>query len=90
MKLNVKAFGLASGITWAINWFGLTWFMIAVDGVTREITIIGRIYRGWTLSPIGSIVALIWGFLDGFFIGVLVAWFYNKIIPYIQSKNENK
>ena len=81
MKLNIKAFALAAGLVWGINWFFLTWFMILFDGITHEITIIGRMYRGWTLSPVGSIVALLWGFLDGFLIGLLVAWIYNKLAP---------
>jgi hypothetical protein len=88
MKLNIKAFALAAGITWGINWFGLTWWMILFDGMTREVTIIGRIYRGFSLSPIGSLYALVWGFLDGFFIGLLVAWIYNKLIPHLRSKEE--
>lgn len=81
MKLNTKAFALAVGLIWGINWFFLTWFMILFDGITHEITIIGRIYRGWTLSPVGSIIALLWGFLDGFLIGLFVAWIYNKLAP---------
>ena len=28
MKLNVKAFALAGGIVWGLNWFGLTWWYI--------------------------------------------------------------
>jgi hypothetical protein len=81
MKLNIKAFAIATGLVWGINWFGLTWWMILLDGITKEVTIIGRIYRGWTLSPAGSLVALFWGFIDGFFLGLLVAFIYNKIAP---------
>jgi len=72
MKLNVKAFALAAGIVWGINWFGLTWWIIAFDGITREPTFIGLMY----------------GFVDGFLIGLMVAWTYNKISPHLQSKKE--
>ena len=88
MKLNIKAFALAVGITWGINWFGLTWFMMALDGITREITLIGRIYRGFSLSPVGSLYALGWGFMDGFLLGLVIAWIYNKLIPHLSSKQE--
>ena len=88
MKMNVKAFALASGLVWGINWFAVTWLMMAFDGATREVMFLGRMYRGFTLSPIGSLVALLWGFLDGFFIGLLVAWIYNKAIPHFQSDKE--
>jgi hypothetical protein len=88
MKLNVKAFALAVGITWGINWFGLTWFMMALDGMTGEITLIGRIYRGFSLSPVGSLYALVWGFMDGFLLGLVIAWIYNKLIPRLRSNHE--
>ncbi len=88
MKLNVKAFALASGLVWGINWFGVTWWMMAFDGATREVLFVGRMYRGFTLSPIGSLVALLWGFGDGFLIGLMVAWIYNKVSPHFQSDKE--
>jgi hypothetical protein len=88
MKLNVKAFALASGLVWGFNWFALTWWMMVFDGITNEITIIGRIYRGWTLSPLGSLAALLWGFLDGFLLGLMVAWIYNKLAPRLTKKGE--
>ena len=69
MKLNIKAFALASGFVWGINWFALTWWMILFDGITREVTIIGRMYRGWNLSPTGSLIALVWGF----------GWFLDRV-----------
>jgi hypothetical protein len=88
MKLNVKAFALAAGLVWGINWFFLTWFMIIFDGISYEMTIIGRMYRGFTVSPIGSLAALLWGFFDGFFLGLLIAWIYNKLAPRFQKKEE--
>lgn len=71
-----------------INCFALTWWMMLFDGMTGEVTIIGRMYRGFSLSPIGSLYALLWGFMDGFLIGLMVAWIYNKLIPRLRSKEE--
>jgi hypothetical protein len=79
MELNPKAFGLAAGIVWGINWFFLTWWMILFEGITHDVTLVGRWYRGYTVSPLGSLVGLVWGFVDGFLIGLLVAWLYNKL-----------
>ena len=64
MKLNVKAFALTSGIIWSLGLFALTWWIIAFDGVTHEVTLIGRLYRGYDISPLGSLVGLVWGFFD--------------------------
>ena len=81
MKLNVKAFALAGGLVWGFNWFGLTWWYIATKGITHEkIAFVSDTYVGFTVSPLGSLVALVYGFLDGFLIGLLVAWIYNKIV----------
>jgi len=88
MKLNVKAFALAVGLMWGINWFALTWWMMAFDGITHEVTLIGRMYRGFNLSPTGSLFALLWGFLDGFIIGLMIAWIYNQIVDRLQTKKD--
>ena len=64
MKLNTKAFALACGIVWGLGLFFLTWWIIAFDGATGEATLIGRLYRGYTISAVGSLIGLIWGFFD--------------------------
>jgi hypothetical protein len=87
MKLNVKAFAIAAGLVWGFNWFVLTWWMILFEGITYEVTLIGRLYRGFSVSPIGSLAALFWGFVDGFLIGLLVSWIYNKISPKLISRD---
>jgi hypothetical protein len=79
MKLNVKAFALACGIVWGLGLFLFTWWIIAFDGVTSEVTMVGRIYRGYTISPAGSVIGLVWAFFDGAIAGFLLAWIYNRI-----------
>ena len=77
MKLNVSAFALACGIIWGLGLFTLTWWIIAFDGSTHEITLIGRVYRGYDISPLGSLVGLVWGFFDALIGGAIFAWLYN-------------
>ena len=79
MKLNVKAFALTCGLVWGLSVFFLTWWIIALDGATGEITFIGRLYRGYSISPMGSIVGLIWALIDGLIGGAIFAWLYNLI-----------
>ncbi|MFH2013039.1 MAG: bacteriophage holin [Pseudomonadota bacterium] len=86
MKLNVKAFALTCGIIWGFGLFLITWWIIAFDGVTNEVTIIGRIYRGYSISPVGSILGLIWGFFDALIGGAIVAWLYNMIVTCCEKK----
>ncbi len=79
MKLNIKAFALACGILWGLGLFALTWWLIAFEGITNEVTMIGRLYRGYTISPIGSLLGLLYGFIDAFIGGAILAWLYNRI-----------
>ncbi|MDO9515130.1 MAG: bacteriophage holin [Syntrophales bacterium] len=79
MKLNVKAFGLACGLLWGFALFCMTWWLIALEGSTGDPTFIGRFYLGYTLSPIGSLIGLVWAFVDGAIGGVIFAWLYNVI-----------
>ena len=80
MKLNVKAFALTCGLVFGFGLFFLTWWVIAFDGATGEVTWIGRIYRGYTISPVGSVIGLCWAFGDWLIGGALFAWLYNVIV----------
>lgn len=80
MRLNVRAFALAFGIWWGVGLFLLTWWVIAVGGSTPgEPTFIGRIYTGYEISPLGSVIGLVWGFFDGLIAGAIFAWLYNVL-----------
>ncbi len=80
MKLNVKAFALMCGIVWGVGLFALTWWIMAFDGATHEVTLIGRLYRGYNISPLGSVVGLVYGFFDALVGGAIMAWLYNFIV----------
>jgi len=79
MRLNTKAFALTCGIIWGLGLFLLTWWIIAFEGATGEATLIGLVYRGYSISPIGSFIGLIWAFIDGLIAGAIFAWLYNLI-----------
>lgn len=79
MKLDVKAFALTCGLWWGFGLFMLTWWIIAFDGATGELTLIGHLYRGYSISPLGSVIGLIWAFFDGLAGGAIFAWLYNRL-----------
>ena len=79
MKLNVKAFALTCGILWGFGLFVLTWWIIAFEGATGDPTFIGRLYRGYSISPAGSFIGFIWALVDGVVGGAIFAWFYNLL-----------
>lgn len=79
MKLNVKALGLSVGLLWGFGVFLGTWYMVFLYGCSAEPTVLGRIYLGHSLTPLGSVIGLGWGLVDGFIAGALLAWLYNLI-----------
>ena len=77
MKLNVRAFAIAFSVWWGVGIFIGTWWVIAMSGFTGEPTFLARIYIGYEISPLGSIVGLVWGAIDGLIGGTIFAWLYN-------------
>ncbi len=79
MRFNVKALALTCGIFWGLGLFILTWWVIFFGDANGQRTIIGLVYRGYNLSPVGSIYGLVWGFVDGAICGAFFGWLHNKL-----------
>jgi len=79
MKLNIKAFALAVALVWGLGIFIGTWWIILLDGASGDMTSLGHIYRGYTITPIGSVIGMLWGLVDGLIGGAIFAWLYNLI-----------
>lgn len=88
MRLNVKAFALACGLVWGLGLFCLTWWIIAFEGATGELMWIGHIYRGYSVTPMGSLVGLVWGFFDALVGGAIFAWLYNWLAPRFATERD--
>ncbi len=54
-----------------------TWWIIALDGSSDGATFIGSLYRGYSITPLGSIIGLAWAAVDGLVGGAIFAWLYN-------------
>ncbi len=87
MRLNLRAFSLTCGLVWGVGVFLLTWWIIAFEGATGDVTWIGQIYRGYRVSPAGSVVGMAWAFVDGLVFGAIFAWLYNWLAP-VSSADE--
>ncbi len=81
MRLNIRAFALTCAILWGLAIFLVTWWVILWQGISDppEVTLLGRIYKGYTVSYAGSVVGLLWGFVDGLIGGAVFAWLYNLL-----------
>ena len=64
MRLNGKALGLAFGVLWGVTVFGGTLVVLAVGG-GEHLQLLSRFYLGYSVSAVGSIVGLVYGFVDG-------------------------
>ncbi len=88
MKLNVLAFGLAFGLIWGFGLFLITWWIIALDGPSENVPLIGQLYRGYAFTPVGSLIGFLWALPDGFIGGAIFAWLYNLIASRLNSNRE--
>ncbi len=78
MKLDTKALALACSILWGSVVFLVTWWVIILDGASGDPTWLGQVYRGYSISPVGSFIGLGWGLVDGLIGGAILAWLYNR------------
>ena len=79
MKLNVKSFALTCSIFWGFCLFFITWWMIAFGAGPDDLAFVGKIYRGYSVSAVGSFIGLAWALVDGLIGGAIFAWLYNLI-----------
>ncbi|HTO76145.1 MAG TPA: bacteriophage holin [Thermoanaerobaculia bacterium] len=79
MRLNVRAFSLACGSVWGLGVFLIPWWGILWDGRSGAVPLLGALYRGFTFTPAGSVIGLLWAFPDGLVVGALFAWLYNRL-----------
>lgn len=79
MRLDIRAFALACGLIWGLGLFLITWWIIAFEGASGDRTLIGLVYRGYAISPLGSVIGLAWALVDGVIGGAVFAWLYNLL-----------
>ena len=76
-RLNILSLGLAVGL-----WWGLGFAIIGILGMAAGVGVsfietFSIYYIGFAPTVPGIIVGFLWGLLDGFIGGVLIAAFYN-------------
>lgn len=84
MKFNTKAFAVASGLIYGFVLLISVLWLIA-RGYSNQETLLSMVYPGLTISPLGSLLGLVYGFFDGVIIGALFAWLYNHLAKAFDS-----
>lgn len=79
MRLKPLALGAALGIVWGGSLFLTTWLSY-YTGYGRLFleTLALSIYPGYSITPAGSFVGLLYGFADGFVSASIIGWLYNR------------
>ena len=80
MTLGVVSFGLAIGLTWAIFVFVLGLVAALLGWGVGIAGALSTLYVGYEPSLIGAIAGAVWAFVNGLVAGVLIAWFYNRLL----------
>jgi Fe2+ transport system protein B len=76
-KLNTFSLALSMGIVFGLGIFTLNLLSWLTGWGTAGMELIGSWYLGIAPTFVGSLIALGWGFGDGFIGGLLLAWLYN-------------
>ena len=76
MNLRKRALGLSLGVVWGLAVFVVT-ILATMRGQGGTLSGLNGYYRGFSVSYVGALVGLVWGFANGFVAGVLIAWFYD-------------
>jgi hypothetical protein len=80
MKINALALGLSLGLVWGVVLFLTTWLSYYTGYAKLFLEVLAEsIYPGYTISPVGSLLGLVYGFLDLFIMGSITGWLYNRI-----------
>jgi hypothetical protein len=54
------------------------WILITSSGGST-LALLHKFYMGYSVTWLGGIIGLVWGFVDGFICGAIFAWLYNKL-----------
>ena len=78
MRLNVRASALSLGIIWGLLIFLFTWWLYFRQISVGQPTLVGKIYPYFTITPLGSLLGLMYGFINGLIVGGAFAWLNNR------------
>ena len=77
--LSIRSVALTLGIMGGASMFLLAWWLIIIGNAEGPITLLERMYIGYSFTPLGSVIGAIWGFVDFGIGGAIFAWLYNLI-----------
>lgn len=81
MKLRPLALGNAIGVVWGGSLFVTTWLSYYTGYGRLFLQVLAEsIYPGYSITPAGSFLGLLYGFIDGLISGALIGLIYNRMV----------
>lgn len=77
-QLRVGAFAFAFGLSWGLGMLLMGWACGLSQWGAMMIQVLSSVYLGYAPTFWGAIVGGIWGFVDFFIFGAVIAWIYNN------------
>ena len=77
--MSIRSLALPAGIFGSATMFFLAWWLILTGNAEGPITLLERIYIGYSFTAKGSVIGAVWGFVDWGIAGAIFAWLYNLI-----------
>jgi len=77
--MNVRAFAVAAGIVWGVLLFVFT-VVETARGLGHTLGLLSFWYPGYSISYLGSMAGLVYGFVSGALIGAVFCWLYNRFV----------
>ncbi len=80
MRLKPLALGIGLGTVWGVSLFITTEVSYLTGYGKLFLEVLAQsIYPGYSISPLGGFLGLLYGFLDGLVSGYFIALIYNKV-----------
>lgn len=77
MRLQTRAFAIASGFLASVAVFFLTFLLMAAAGSGAEAALLQSFLFGYSVSVHGAFIGAMWAYAYGFLLGAAFAFVYN-------------
>lgn len=81
VRLSGNILGLVFGTIFALVIFVATNWLVLKGGpvVGPHLRLLGQFFLGYSVTFLGSLVGMLYGFVAGYLIGIFIAWVYNSV-----------
>jgi hypothetical protein len=76
--------GLVLGIVLGLLIFGATNWLVVKGGpdVGPHLSLLSQFFIGYSVTFLGSLIGMGYGFVTGFLIGCFIGWLYNRVVVF--------